>query len=617
MYTTTRAGWLDAGLAAFSVGYQWRSRPVSGNLTGGLRHCIQQQMASLQPRRVRGHTYWHLVESRRVNGKPRPVPIAYLGKADDLLTRLRAAEALRLRSRAHGAVAALYALAQELDIGGTIDRHLAAFGRRERRRSVQVPDPRRAPARHDGLSVGQSLALVAVGRACHATSKRGFAEWAGTTTLGELVGVDVQRLTSQHFWDQMDQLPVEIIPPIEGEIVERALARSALPLDTLLYDATNFFTFIASTNARPKLPARGHQKQKRDDLRQVGVALLCSRRDGIPLWHQTYGGQVSDATCFAEVLPAMRERLLRLGRDLATLTIVYDKGNVSRANQQLVDEAPFHYVTALPTSSQRALVAHANAHLEDVVLDADETVRAFRARRTLWGAERTVVVLVSERLRLGQMRGILQHVAVTQRWLAGLTETLRRGKQRRDRARIERDIENRFKGRQSLSRVLRFQLTGSDPKLTLTYHFDQQAFDTLARETLGRVLLITDRHDWSTADIIREYRGQAHIEAVFAHLKDPLHLALRPQRHWTDQKLHVHVLTCVLGYLLLRLLHLRARQAGAAFASPEHLIEALTRVRRATVARSATGTGRMRITTQLEEVEPQLAPLLPALGIPE
>jgi len=54
---------------------------------------------------------------------------------------------------------------------------------------------------------------------------------------------------------------------------------------------------------------------------------------------------------------------------------------------------------------------------------------------------------------------------------------------------------------------------------------------------------------------------------------------------------------------------------GADFASPEHLIEALGRVRRVTVARSVTGTGRMRITSQLEDIEPQLRPLLPALGI--
>jgi len=76
-------------------------------------------------------------------------------------------------------------------------------------------------------------------------------------------------------------------------------------------------------------------------------------------------------------------------------------------------------------------------------------------------------------------------------------------------------------------------------------------------------VLVTDRHDWSTAEIIRAYHGQSAVEALFAHLKDPVHLALRPQHHWTDQKLHVHVFTCVLGLLLASLLHLRARRAGA------------------------------------------------------
>ena len=128
----------------------------------------------------------------------------------------------------------------------------------------------------------------------------------------------------------MDQVPVEAIAPIEREIVSRVLARLALPIDSLLFDATNFFTFIASTNSRPKLPARGHNKQKRDDLRQVGIALLCSRQGGIPLWHQTYGGQVADATCFADVLPTIRQRLVDLERDVETVTLIYDKGNVSR-----------------------------------------------------------------------------------------------------------------------------------------------------------------------------------------------------------------------------------------------------------------------------------------------
>ena len=577
-------------------------------------------MASLQARKVRGHTYWHIVESRRVNGKPRPVPVAYLGKADDLLARLKAADtsdALRLHSRSHGAVAALWALTQELDIAGIIDGQLAASGRRVSGAGVSAAKAPLPPVSNDGLTVGQSLALVSIGRACHPTSKRGFAPWARTTTLGDLAQTNVERLTSQHFWDQMDQVPVEIIAPIEREIVSGVLARLALSVDSLLFDATNFFTFIASTNSRPKLPARGHNKQKRDDLRQVGIALLCSREGGIPLFHQTYGGQVADATCFADVLPTIRQRVVELERDIETMTLVYDKGNVSRKNQKRVDSAQLHYVTSLTAASQHEFVEKANAQLTQVDLDRGETVLAYRERRKIWGAERTAVLLLSERLREGQMRGILQHVESALRWLSDLDDTLNRGKQKRDRARIQRDIESRLQGRQHLREVLRFQLAGDDPKLSLTYAFDQQAFDVLADQRLGRVVLITDRHDWSTAEIIRTYHGQSQIEAVFAHLKDPMHLGLRPQHHWTDQKLHVHVFTCILGYLLARTLFLRAQRLQVPYASMESLLDALTEVRKVTVARSATGKRRMRISTQLEHVDETIVEFLPALGVTE
>jgi transposase len=301
------------------------------------------------------------------------------------------------------------------------------------------------------------------------------------------------------------------------------------------------------------------------------------------------------------------------------LTVVYDKGNVSRANQQKVDQAKIHYVSGLTVASQHELVDRANPLLTPVRLAEGEEVLAYRTKKEVWGAERTIVVLCSERLKEGQMAGVMQHVAKAQQWLSELAATLRRGKQRRDRARIERDIETYLKGRQHLGQVIRFELTGEDPHLALHFEFDHDAFDALAENTFGRVVLMTDRHEWSTADIIRAYHGQAAVEAVFAHLKDPEHLALRPQFHWTDQKLHVHVFTCVLGYLLASLLHLRARRADAPYASPESLLRALSRVRRAMLVRRSAGrtTKRAdRVTYQLEEIEPDLAPLLPALGVP-
>lgn len=577
--------------------------------------CIHQRMASLQSVRSRRHVYWRIVESRRVNGKPRPVPVAYLGNADTLLARLRAEDELRVSSRSHGAVGALWTLATELDVAAVVDRNLLASGRRTRQNGAS-PEPGPLPPRtNDGMSVGESLTLISVGRACHATSKRGFAEWATSTTLGELAGVDVQRLTSQHFWDQMDQLPVSCIDGIEREIVHVALKRFQLPLDLLLYDATNFFTFIASTNRRASLAARGHNKQKRDDLRQVGVALLCTREHGIPLWHQTYEGKMADTKSFEVALPAVRQRLVDWQVDLDKLTVVYDKGNVSKANQKRVDKSEFHYLTGLTVASQKELVAEANQKLAPVALRNGESVMAYRAKRTIWAKSRTVVVLVSEQLRTGQMRGILQHVASAQRWLSRLADTLRRGKQRRSRAAIERDIENRLKGRQHLREVLGYQLLGEDPNLTLTFEFRQAELDKLAAETLGRLVLATDRHDWPTSEIIESYRSQAAIEAVFAHLKDTDHIAMRPQFHWTNQKLHVHVLTCILGHLLARLLVVKAERSGAEFKSQEKLLDTLEKIRKATILRAVGPKRKPRVVTRLEEVDPAIASLLPALGI--
>jgi transposase len=506
-------------------------------------------------------------------------------------------------------------LATQLGIAAITDRNLFASGRRAREHETDSVPVRLPPRKNDGLSVGESMTLIAIGRACHPTSKRAFAEWANSTTLGELAGVDVDRLTSQHFWDQMDQVPIDCIGAIERETIETVLGQFELPVDLLLYDATNFFTFIASTNRRAEVAARGHNKQKRDDLRQVGVALLCTREHGIPLWHQTYEGQMADPKSFEVALPAIRQRLLDWKIDLDKLTVVYDKGNVSEANQKRVDSSGFHYLTGLTVASQKELVAEANQKLEPVALRNGESVMAYRTQRTIWKKCRTVVVLVSEQLKEGQIRGILQHVESAQRWLSRLADTLRRGKQRRSRAAIERDIENRLKGRQYLRKVLRYQLLGEDPQLTLTYEFSQADLDKLATGTLGRLVLATDRHNWSTAEIIESYRSQAAIEALFAHLKHTDHIGLRPQFHWTTQKLHVHVHTCVQGHLLARLLALKAERAGRKFDSQEQLLDTLEKIRKATILRFVNSKRKPSILTELEEVDPTLSRLLPALGI--
>jgi transposase len=278
------------------------------------------------------------------SGKPRPVPVLYLGSADDLLNRLLEAPggALRVQSFQHGDVAALKAAADRLGVVSIIDRHV---GKRAR-----------------GLSVGTTLLLAALNRAVRPRSKRGWAGWAGQTSLHRLFAeLRVAQLSSQFFWDQMECVALEALRGIEDELTRVAVEQLGVKLDTLFYDVTNFFTFTASTNERPRLPQRGRSKQKRGDLRLFSLALLVSREGQIPLCSHLYEGNRVDAKSFPDSLTRIRERLARLAVDVEQVTLVYDKGNLSKANQRLMDEASFGYVASLAPAPRNAAATFASS----------------------------------------------------------------------------------------------------------------------------------------------------------------------------------------------------------------------------------------------------------------
>ena len=100
--------------------------------------------------------------------------------------------------------------------------------------------------------------------------------------------------------------------------------------------------------------------------------------------------------------------------------------------------------------------------------------------------------------------------------------------------------------------------TDSEERCHLKYTIDQAAKAHRVENVFGRRILMTDQSAWSTPEIIMGFRGQAKIENVFRTFKNPFHDAIRPQYHWTDQKIRVHVYCVILGYLLVRLAYVKA-----------------------------------------------------------
>ena len=270
-------------------------------------------MATIQSKMSRGHKYWYIVESRRVNGKPRPIVLEYLGKAENLLRRLQQGigEKLKVKSHSHGAVVALLVVARKLDVVATINRHIHS-------RRPYWPDQ---PLRNK-LTVGITLLLAAIGRVCMPTSKRGWWAWAQTASCEYLLRISLSKLDSQHFWDLMDCLPGDAIENVELDLLRNLQQHYGLDADTLFYDTTNFYTFVDTANTRCDIAQRGKNKQKRHDLRQVGLALVVTRREFIPIFHHTYKGNMNDSKVFRCVVGRIKRRMLDLNMDLEKHTLV-------------------------------------------------------------------------------------------------------------------------------------------------------------------------------------------------------------------------------------------------------------------------------------------------------
>ena len=510
-------------------------------------------MASLYKKVIGGKPYWYLREMGWVDGKPKMVSERYLGSAAEIEALLDAREAAALPERtrhlAFGDVAAAWALLEELGVVGLID---AAAG----------PAPAGQP-----LSTGTYLALAALNRLVAPCSKAAFADWWKTTAADRFTKIPVSALDHRRFWDAMHAVPLEALPRIEEKLALAACARFGLDTSSVALDMTNFATFIDTANRRAPVAQRGKAKQKRADLRLVGLGLVVTRDGGVPLLSHAYPGNKPDVTQFPQMIRDLAARHAALaaatGQDGTEMTVVFDAGQNSEANFALLAGTSLRYVGSVPASDCRDLLAlPADAR---AVVDRERFggLTACDTRREVYGTERRTILTHSPELHEHQARGFDgTTLAKAARQLDELAATLARGKTRRARDKVEAEI-TKITHDAWVRRVITWELTGDTPRdLRLTWSIDAAGRAALEEEIFGKHVLITDHDDWPAAEVIAGCRSQSEAEFSFRQMKDPRVVSFSPMFHWTEHNIRVHVLTCVLALQIAHLMRLLAQRAG-------------------------------------------------------
>jgi len=564
-------------------------------------------MASLITKTKNGRKYLYWVRSARVQGKPRIVEQVYLGPKDRVVEEIKQAyrqgappescPLRRVQIKEFGASALLWHWAERLQLVEIVDRHVPP-----------PPHRRRTP-----LSVGQYLMVAALNRAIDVRSKRAlYEDWYQGSVVSRLLKATPGELSSQRFWDHMDQVEPQHIESIQRDLLARLGELFELGPQTVLYDTTNFYSFIDTFNEHCELPQRGSNKQKRTDLRQMSLALFEDEQTALPLYHQCYAGNRPDVSQFGDAWSEMlRAWMGALERAPEQLTLVFDGGNASKKNFQHLEAGSVHYVGALPPAWAPELLEVDLQRYTKLTLPGTQHLKAFRSRRELWGVDRTLLVMFSPTLYATQRATMNRQQRQADDKLRKLAAAIDRWHETGQgkgyvRSSVEKKIA-RWSAREHLREYLEVELeTQGQRVVKLAWQWNRAHKRQVQRRWLGKRVLVTDNHHWDDLALVTAYRRLARTEHLFRISK-----ARRgpwwPMFHWTDSKIQVHALYCHFALLLLAIVHYHLRQAGLTI-SVDRAIHHLQQIQEAVIL--YTNDRADRVLAQLDPIQMELADAL-------
>lgn len=367
-----------------------------------------------------------------------------------------------------------------------------------------------AAGRRFAFPVCEVVKAIVFARVLEPSSERALVkEWLTRVFAPEFEGLELQ-----HAYRTLAFLS-EVGPELEARLTGVLTGKLFADASLVLFDTTSsYFEGLGPEG----LASFGYSRDKRADRPQVNLGLLTSR-EGYPLGHWLYPGKQSDVRSMALARAEFRERLA-----LGSFVVVADRGMVSQANLQALRADGIDYIIAerlRRKASHEALSRAGRYQRITPTIDAKEISRD--------GIER--LILCRNQLRAEEdarkreaILSHLEHQLAEGSW----RESLKPGARRY------------------------LKVDGSNARIDKGRIEDDARFD-------GKWVLRTTT-TLPASEVALAYRGLWRVEDAFRTLKTPLEL--RPIHHTSEAGVRGHVQSCVLAYLLTRIIDDRLEQAG-------------------------------------------------------
>jgi transposase len=541
---------------------------------------------------IEGRRYYYLQHSyraKRSNGGSGKVKTGstYLGTAENILERLNQTKRpVEVEQKEFGLVAALLIISNDLGLSQMLQERFDGV--------------------RNGLPHWLYFFLTIINRLHDATSKNQMANWADKTILPYLWEFDAKLLTSKNFWYATDAviseaelrtarmaqevLTEEKLAPLKEanpalfndlfagvddavfhEITEalfvRIKTRFGIPEPAVLYDTTNFFTYIDEPSTS-KLARVGHNKDSKHHLRQVGLALAVDKAYGVPFYYRVYRGNSHDSKVFAGVIDELIQKIKGQFEGVDNLVLILDKGNNSKQNFKQL-EGKIRWVGSLdqskyPEFSEKDLSEY-DGQYQDIcfyatkkkIMEIDclvvSTYRPSLARKQLFTLHAGIAKLTSE---------------IQSKW----------GTYKKPQTTVPTGINSMIKA----SRYGKFIRLHVHDNGYLTYEI-LELQRAIAQKKFGRNLLFTGEKEADASWVISNYQSKYKIEESFKLIKNTDLVRFRPIRHFTDTKIAAFSFCCIIALMLIRAMELLCAEAGMKM-SPELIVEELADIKAVTMA---------------------------------
>jgi len=513
-------------------------------------------MAHFHVKTKKGRPYLYVREIARVNGKPKVISQIYIGSPEKVAGLLTGKEAnvISLKVEEFGSLWLAHQIDQDIDLCSIID-------------SV-VP----RAERETGPSVGEYFLYCVLNRMVQTVSKNKLADWFRKTAIQHIRPVELDELTSKRFWEKWDRVNETDLHTIARQFFERIWQIEAPSADCMLFDTTNYYTYMAS-QTESELAQRGKNKAGKHHLRQIGLGLLVARDSRLPLYYSVYPGNLHDSNHFATVMDEMFGLVCGLNKTKERLTVVIDKGMNADDNYAWIDDhSRIHFITTYSTYFAQDLAATSldrfepadtaenRRHIEEG--QGDECLLAYRTKGEYWGKERTVIVTHTPASARKQAYTFAEKLETIRQELLIVRAKVR------DKAphwRNEEAVRERYirfcEQLHMTPQLYELEFEQSPDGLALTFRKNVYLVNR-KQAMFGKNIIITDNTDWMTGDIIEASLARWQVEDRFRFSKDEDLVGTSPLRHWTDSKIRCHLFTCVVAMTYLRRIELKMAATG-------------------------------------------------------